>query len=301
MFESIQCQLFFKINIYRCKQKILLLKYYSGGLAISMKNRIYLFLILFLLPTAAFSLTYADALIRAVESNDLPAVRTLLEKGADVNFLTEDGKTPLICAVLRENTEMVYFLLEHGAAPDFCAPGTLSPVRVARLRNLKDIEALLSRNEYSRQEKLPDINLADMIRENRTADFLSALAKNPQLANRSSAEGDTPLMYAAYWGKTVYTKALLEYGADPNAKDTDGYTPLHLAAAKGHFQTVKILLQKKAAVNETTKDGMTPLMLAAKGGHDQTARLLIACGADWSKRSGEDLTFFDYALTGLIR
>lgn len=266
-----------------------------------MKNRIYLFLILFLLPTSAFSLTNGDELIRAVESNDLPAVRMLLEKGADINFLTEDGKTPLICAILRGNAEMVYFLLENGAVPDFHAPDTLSPARVARMRNLTDIEELLARDEYAQQEKMPDINLTDMIRENRTADFLSALAKNPQLANRASAEGDTPLMYAAYWGKTVYTKALLEYGADPNAKDTDGYTPLHLAAAKGHFQTVKILLQKQASVDETTKDGMTPLMLAAKDGHDRTARLLIAYGADWTKRSGENLTFFDYGKTGLIR
>lgn len=273
----------------------------TGGFETNMKNRFILFLILFFLPAALFSLTDGERLIQAVESNDLPSVRLLLENGADINFLTEDGKTPLISAILRENTEMVYFLLENGAAPDFYAPQTLSPLRVARIRKLKDIENLLLRDEYTRKTKSPSVRLTDLIRENKTAEFLSVLAKNPQLINIPTAEGATPLMYAAYWGKTLYTKTLLEHGADPKAKDTDGYTALHLAAAKGYTQTVKILLLYNADADAVTKEGLTPLMLAARGGHDTTARILIAAGADWKKQSNEQLTFFDYAKTGLLR
>lgn len=266
-----------------------------------MKNSLFLFFIVLFLPAAGFSLADGNSLIRAVESDDTASVRMLLDKGADINFLTEDGKTPLICAILRENTEMVCFLLKNGALPDFHAPDTLSPLRVARLRNLKEIEELLSRSEHSRSEVLPAVRLPDLIRENRTAELLAVLAKNPQAANIASAEGDTPLMYAAYWGKTVYTKTLLEYGADPNAEDADGYTALHLAAAKGHTLTVRILLQNGADPDKTTRNGMTPLMLAAKGGHEETVRLLIAYGADWNQLSNEKQTFFDYARSGLLR
>lgn len=266
-----------------------------------MKNSFFLLVFAFFMPAALFSFADGNSLIRAVESNDIASVRTLLEKGADVNFLTEDGKTPLICAILRENTEMVYFLLENGAFPDFHAPQTLSPLRVARLRNLKEIENFLSREKYSHPPVLPPVRLSELIRENRTAELLSVLAKNPKAANESSDEGDTPLMYAAYWGKTVYAKTLLEYGADPNAKDTDGYTALHLAAAKGHTLTVRILLRGGADPDTTTRNGMTPLMLAAKNGHEETARLLITYGADWKKSSGDNRTFFDYAQSGLLR
>lgn len=266
-----------------------------------MKNGFLFSLILFFLSTTGFSLTDGDRLIHAVEANDLASVQQLLQKGADVNFLTEDGKTPLICAVLRENKQMVSFLLNNGAVVDFCAPGTLSPRRVARLRNLNEIDSLLSAQDPKRPSGLETINLVDLIRDNRTADLISALSKNPKRANTSSAEGDTPLMHAAYWGKSVYVKTLLEFGADPNIKDHDGFTALHLAASKGHTRTVKLLLQNGAAADIATQSGLTPLMLAAKGGYEATARLLIAYGADWSKRSNANENFFDLAKKSFLR
>jgi len=55
-------------------------------------------------------------LIRAVKQNNIEKAQKILSQGADVNFQTQDGATPLEEAANKNyNTEMVKLLLDHGA------------------------------------------------------------------------------------------------------------------------------------------------------------------------------------------
>jgi ankyrin repeat protein len=75
--------------------------------------------------------------------------------------------------------------------------------------------------------------------------------------------------------------ALLDSGADVNARNDAGYTPLLCAARNGEGEAVRLLLERGADVNAQAEgDGATALHLAVCGGHDEAARLLLACGAD---------------------
>jgi len=58
--------------------------------------------------------------------------------------------------------------------------------------------------------------------------------------------------------------ALLEGGADVNAKSKDGGTPLMVAVAAGKITVVKKLLDKGADVNAKADDGSTAFQLAEK-------------------------------------
>lgn len=67
----------------------------------------------------------------------------------------------------------------------------------------------------------------------------------------------TPLHRATDRPRLV--KAMLEHGADPNARDSAGHTPLHWAVQSAAAETVRLLVAAGADVNAKDNDGETPL------------------------------------------
>ncbi|XP_068736521.1 oxysterol-binding protein-related protein 1-like [Montipora capricornis] len=71
-------------------------------------------------------------------------------------------------------------------------------------------------------------------------------------------QGWTPLHLAAYFGHKEIVKALLENGADVNARNGMGDTPLHRAAFTGRAEVVTILIQYHADVTIINGEGRKP-------------------------------------------
>jgi len=85
-------------------------------------------------------------------------------------------------------------------------------------------------------------------------------------------------------GDVAAVRALLQDGADVDARDRHGQTALMLAAHAGHDDVIAVLLEHGAALDVTAKFGLSALMLAIVAGHPETARLLARVGADRSLR-----------------
>jgi ankyrin repeat protein len=85
-------------------------------------------------------------------------------------------------------------------------------------------------------------------------------------------------------------KALLAAGADPTVKSEEGRTPLIMAAFDGRTEVVTNLIQWGAGVNVKDKNGWTALMCASWRGHLETAKTLLAAGADPSMKSEDGKT-----------
>jgi ankyrin repeat protein len=83
---------------------------------------------------AARSKRGETALGDAASRGDLPAVKLLLDKGADVNAVDYRGYTPLLQAVQydRDSPEIVKLLLEHGANVHAVAEGQTAVTIAAR-------------------------------------------------------------------------------------------------------------------------------------------------------------------------
>ena len=76
-------------------------------------------------------------------------------------------------------------------------------------------------------------------------------------------------MLAALNGNTDTAKALLEAGADLEAKNNNGGTALMLAALNGNTDTAKALLEAGADLEAKNNNGGTALMSAAQQGHTE--------------------------------
>ena len=76
--------------------------------------------------------------------------------------------------------------------------------------------------------------------------------------------------------------ALLEGGADPNARDEDGSTPLHRAAGYNKDPAIISVLLKAGADPKTRDEwGQTPLHEAARSnGNPEVITALLEAGAD---------------------
>lgn len=60
----------------------------------------------------------STALVRATWRQDKKMIELLIEKGAQVNFTGPNGLTPLMRAIMRNNTELTGLLIGFGAEID---------------------------------------------------------------------------------------------------------------------------------------------------------------------------------------
>jgi hypothetical protein len=95
----------------------------------------------------------------------------------------------------------------------------------------------------------------------------------------AGVDKNTALMNAAKTGNAETIQALLDEGANANAKDEDGTTVLMYAAAWGVWPNVQVLLEAGADIHAKDKDGKTVLMIAEGAGHTEIVELLKKVGA----------------------
>ncbi len=95
-----------------------------------------------------------------------------------------------------------------------------------------------------------------------------------------AADRAEELWSAARRGDAAAVKALLDRGADVNAKSAYGTTALFVAADRGHVEVVRVLLRHKADVNaKDTFYQSTALTWAAGKGHGKVVAALLEAGA----------------------
>ena len=90
----------------------------------------------------------------------------------------------------------------------------------------------------------------------------------------------TPLITAAFLGKTEAAKILIEAGADLNYKNADGSTALHTAAAFGKTEAAKILIDAGIDLNNQNNQGATALHTGAFFCRVEIVEALLEKGAD---------------------
>ena len=148
----------------------------------------------------------------------------------------------------------------------------------------------------SAQTSSNQTNLEQAVSWNDSAAIAAALKASPELINSTNEDGWTPLLSAAYAGKTKAVKILLERGAKVDVKDPDGERALSLATANGHADIVEMLLKKGANPNTPNEKGETPIFQACAAGKLECIKLLLDKHADVKHARGtDDMTPLDAA------
>ncbi len=119
---------------------------------------------------------------------------------------------------------------------------------------------------------------------------VKALLQSGANVNARDAKGSSPLHLAAGKAELAVIRALLEAGADPVLLDAAGESPLFKSCAAGSVAAVKLLLNKPAIVNA---DKSYPLHFVARSGTVAVLRLLLENGCDVNALNGAGETPLD--------
>lgn len=110
-----------------------------------------------------------------------------------------------------------------------------------------------------------------------TADVTNVLAADPSLADARNAEGLSPIMVAAYWGRDDILAALIEH-RDP--------MDFWEAAIVGDLERLQELIDTDPSlVTEHSPDGFTGLHFSAFFGKPAAVDVLLRAGADVATRT----------------
>jgi ankyrin repeat protein len=171
-------------------------------------------------------------MIAAAYDGATEAARLLIEKGADVNARDKGGNSVLAQAAGSNNIEVARLLIAKGAEVNTVDEGGYTPLLNAAGngdRSTAMVKLLLEHGAH--------INV-------KSGDTFEIVKNGPVLIGHV-----TPLQWAASQGNYETVEALLNAGADVNAKDVRNATPLVFAVAGDHVnpKIVQALLAKGAS------------------------------------------------------
>ncbi len=217
------------------------------------------------------------ALLTAAAAGDLPLIRRLVEKGAQVNLPDPEGRTPVYRATETGQADSIVVLLSLGGDAKRLPAGDMSYLRaLAESQGHKPTDAKkiteIATKRYP--EPMSAIELAKMRKDKRC---VAALEGKYKLA---AAPKDSDKVNALVKSGNAPALARVVEDQNPNMRDELGWTPLHHAAATGQLEVIATLVEAKASLNAQTRTGRTPLTLAVEKNQPMAVVRLIAAGAN---------------------
>lgn len=211
-------------------------------------------------------------------------VEVLLEKGASITALDEDGRSPLHIASEYSQTTVLSLLLDAHAdckvadrysatALDIaCENGNHEVVRLL----LMSPDCTTDSDRQGTSAPLSPLSVATDKGFLTCAKFL--LDKNAETEVQGNG-GRTPLYNAALNGNHELCELLLEHGAKPNIFHKGDHV-LFEVAAQGNLGIVRLLVENGAEIDATNSEDRTALLGATNNGHKAVVAYLLENGAD---------------------
>jgi|GEM_PF-579352 len=225
---------------------------------------------------------------RAAALGSADKVKALLASRSNHDSRDGEGLTPLHLASAGGHEDVVRLLVDTGASLDCVDRLGTTPLMMASGKGHEAVVKLLLTAgacvNMSDAQGRTSLHYAAGNGQGRTAALLLQHGASPDSRDLRKHQGTggllTPLHIASEGSDASTVKALLDGGADVDARSHYNYTPLHLAAEKGSREIVEMLLRRGADVDARSSSEETPLHRSAKSGRDDIITVLTAWGAD---------------------
>ena len=169
---------------------------------------------------------------RVIVESPLETAQLLMNSGANVNVLDDEGETPLYAAARSWYRDIA---VESGASLDV-------------------------RNTYQQTSPLLDCH-------NGKFDVSRFLIDRGSEINCRDNEGLITLHAASQYGHVEASQLLLDCGSDVNAHDTEFWTPPHFASRYGYLDLTRLLIDHGVDVNAKAADRWTPINRVKRWAH----------------------------------
>jgi uncharacterized protein len=235
------------------------------------------------------------ALDYAVRQGNIEAVKALLDGGANVNRVLEDGSSPLLRAIINNHYELAAVLIERGADVKANKTGwtPLHQLSVMRRPNTNG-------NGTPWATPTGNLDSLDLLKllVARGADVNARMTSDLHTGSRTqlSRLGATPFLLSAKSCDVPAMRLLVAAGADPNIKTDNDDTPMMLAAGLKIWgpgedpgtddeclEAVKLTFELGNDVQAVNSNYDTALHGAALRGTVSTVNFLVEHGAKWKK------------------
>ena len=229
-------------------------------------------------------------LYRAVQRGHKDIVKTLLERGANLEAVDRHGRSVIHAAAWWNRADILRMLISHGAnvnSRDHESKSVLHGLASDKSCRWgpEIIDILLATPidlEYPDDLKRTALHWAAVSgKENLTRQLLLRKIYPRADVHATTDRGKTALHLAAQQGHAGVVDILLDAGADPMARSDGGWTALHNAAHKGHAEVIEVLVRRGCNVNVCTSAGMTALHWASQEGRAEAVSCLLRQSDVW--------------------
>ena len=226
----------------------------------------------------------ATALMLSVKTKAIALAAELIAAGADVDFRDTNGDTAINWAADYGDKAFVTFFLQNGATTKHT--GHSNTRGIAMRRGFQDLAVMLARHDKLPIPSPDAAMLIDAVEAGNMDGVTEALIVGIS-PNSLDFSGRPVLALAARKGNVEILEALVNRGAEVDAKDEIGFTALMEAARDGEMGATTYLLKAGANPRQKGKPSAFSLgviHMAALSGKPEMVSLIVEAGADINLR-----------------
>ena len=213
----------------------------------------------------------------AIRAHQEDKVRILIDGGEDIELRIDDI-TPLMLATQKNASKIVQLLIQRGADVNALTEENMTALHFADIPEIVQILVQAPNIDINARNYRDDTPLhIALYKEN--IPTAHALINCGADVNAENVDRISPIIIVIYYNDTYTLNLLISHGANVNAANKYGVAPIHLAAELGRNQIIKILHENGANINAETINHLTPLDLARTNGHKKTIYFLLELGA----------------------